>query len=168
MQSFTELFSVLNKHQCRYVVVGGLAAVLHGHSRLTADIDLAVDLATEEASKVLRALDEFGMQPRAPVEMADFLSPETRQQWKADKRMVVFSLYHPHKPMLSLDLFIDNPIEFSDLWERAEDMTLDGLPLKVASLPDLIRLKQIAGREQDVQDIKYLKEILKQNEQKHD
>ena len=65
--------------------------------------------------------------------------------------------------MLSLDLFIENPIAFSDLWARAEEMTLDDLSLKVASIPDLIRLKQMAGREQDVQDIKYLQEILKQS-----
>ena len=164
MGLFAEVFSMLNGHRCRYVVVGGLAAVLHGHSRMTADIDLAVDLDTDEAAKVLRALEELGMQPRMPVDFADFLSPEARRQWKTDKNMIVFSLHHPDNPLLSVDLFIENPIAFAELWERAEEMTLDGLSLKVASISDLIRLKQMAGRAQDLQDIAYLEKILNERQ----
>jgi hypothetical protein len=44
MAIFAPLFDALNKANIRYVVVGGLATVLHGYVRLTVDIDLAVDL----------------------------------------------------------------------------------------------------------------------------
>ena len=40
---FRALFTTLEAHGLRYVLVGGLALVLHGVDRLTADIDLAVD-----------------------------------------------------------------------------------------------------------------------------
>jgi hypothetical protein len=43
---FHDLFATLEARKLRYVVVGGLALVLRGVDRLTADIDLAVDLAT--------------------------------------------------------------------------------------------------------------------------
>ncbi|MGH8307715.1 MAG: DUF6036 family nucleotidyltransferase, partial [Gammaproteobacteria bacterium] len=39
-----EIFAALDKTQVRYVVVGGLAVILHGHIRLTQDLDLLIDL----------------------------------------------------------------------------------------------------------------------------
>jgi tRNA nucleotidyltransferase/poly(A) polymerase len=52
----TDFLTVLSEFQERnihYVLVGGLAVLLHGIDRLTADIDLVVDLAPEEASKAV-------------------------------------------------------------------------------------------------------------------
>jgi ABC-type tungstate transport system permease subunit len=45
---FEPVFEALNGAQVRYVVVGGFATVLHGHARLTADIDLVIDRASRE------------------------------------------------------------------------------------------------------------------------
>jgi hypothetical protein len=53
---FEPLFDALNAASVRYVVVGGLATVLHGHARLTADIDLVVDLAPDEARKAVETV----------------------------------------------------------------------------------------------------------------
>ena len=54
------IFRALHDAGAKYVVVGGLAVVLHGHARLTADIDLVIDLAPGEAVKVLSALERVG------------------------------------------------------------------------------------------------------------
>lgn len=43
MPLFEPLFAALEEGDVRYVVVGGLATVLHGHARLTADVDLVID-----------------------------------------------------------------------------------------------------------------------------
>jgi tRNA nucleotidyltransferase/poly(A) polymerase len=51
---FEPLFDALNRAHVRYVVVGGVALVLHGYPRLTVDVDLVVDLAPEEADKAIR------------------------------------------------------------------------------------------------------------------
>jgi hypothetical protein len=51
---FEPLFDALNRAHARYVVVGGVALVLHGHPRLTVDVDLVVDLAPEAADKAIR------------------------------------------------------------------------------------------------------------------
>ena len=45
MAIFAPFFDALNRANLRYVVVGGLATVLHGYTRLTVDSDLMVDLA---------------------------------------------------------------------------------------------------------------------------
>ncbi|ULA62019.1 MAG: hypothetical protein LZF60_380231 [Nitrospira sp.] len=67
MSVFESIFQVLNTAGVRYVVVGGLATVLHGYARLTADVDLAVDLAPEEATKMIRTLVANGFRSQVPV-----------------------------------------------------------------------------------------------------
>ena len=48
MALFEPVFAALEMARARYVVVGGLATVLHGFARLTDDIDLVVDLDPSE------------------------------------------------------------------------------------------------------------------------
>lgn len=64
MSVFKPIFQILNTAEVRYVVVGGLATVLHGYARLTADVDVAVDLAPEEATKMIQALVARGFRPQ--------------------------------------------------------------------------------------------------------
>ena len=51
MNPFLRAIEVLNRHAVRYVIVGGLAAYLHGTRRVTVDLDIVVDLRPEEARK---------------------------------------------------------------------------------------------------------------------
>lgn len=63
---------ILNTASVRYVVVGGIATLLHGYARLTADVDLAVDLAPQEALKMIRTLTGKGFRPQVPVQAEMF------------------------------------------------------------------------------------------------
>jgi hypothetical protein len=156
---FDPLFAALNRERIRYVVVGGLATVLHGHARLTLDVDLVVDLEPAEARKAINALSELGLQPRAPVRAVDFADPKIREAWIRDKNMTVFSLWNPSEPMLVVDLFVESPIPFEQLWSRAEAVQIRGESVRIASIPDLIRMKEASGRPQDRADIEALREI---------
>ncbi len=60
---FRAHFSALNDNHVRYVVVGGLAGVLHGFARLTADIEMIVDLGPPEARRAVRT-SAFALAPR--------------------------------------------------------------------------------------------------------
>lgn len=95
----------------RYVIVGGLATVLHGFARLTADIDLIIDLVPAEAQKAMRAFEALGVKPRAPVPLTAFADPVQRKSWVSDKGMKVLSLWDPARPMLEIDLFVEHPLE---------------------------------------------------------
>jgi predicted nucleotidyltransferase len=53
---FEPVFAALNHRNVRYLVVGGVAVVLHGYARLTADLDLVVDLAEDQATAAIEAL----------------------------------------------------------------------------------------------------------------
>ncbi len=153
------LFEALNRADVRYVVVGGVATVLHGFARLTADVDLVVDLAPHEALKAIETLVGLGLRPRPPVDPVAFADAVVRESWIRDKGMRVFSLWDPTQPMREVDLFVEHPVEFEGLFIRAEIVPLDTTTVRVASIPDLIALKRLASRPQDLADIEALEAI---------
>lgn len=159
MAIFVPLFHELNKASLRYVVVGGLATVLHGYARLTVDIDLMVDLTSEEAKKVISTLTILGFVPQLPLDPSSFANVQTRQQWHKEKKMQVLSMVDPQNPLRIVDLFVENVIPFEDLWKRSQVIRIDGTSIRVASLGDLIHLKRLAGRPQDIIDIEQLEKI---------
>ncbi|MCC5867237.1 MAG: hypothetical protein JJU27_01885 [Gammaproteobacteria bacterium] len=159
MLSFRRIFETLDSTGCRYVVVGGLAVVLHGHTRLTTDTDLVLDLAAEQLPELLASLSRLGFQPRVPVAMEEFADADKRQAWIRDKGMQVFSVYHREEPRWVIDLFAASPIRFSDLFARAVEKKLEGVSIRVACIDDLVTMKRLAGREIDLSDIEYLQQI---------
>jgi hypothetical protein len=156
---FETLFDGFNRAGLRYVVVGGVAVVLHGFARLTADVDIVVDLSPEEAAKAVGCLSSLGLRPRAPVDPIGFATPAIRQTWIQRKGMQVFSWYDPKNPMREVDVFVSHPIPFEDLWARSILFPLGALLVRVASIADLVQLKRLAGRPQDLTDIEALEEI---------
>ena len=162
MSLFEPVFVALNAAGARYVVVGGLATVLHGYARLTADIDMIVDLDPPELKKTLAAMASLGLRPRAPVDPLGFADEEVRRSWIEEKGMTVFSFWDPKVPMREVDLFVEHPIPFSELWERSDLVELDQTTVRIASILDLIALKRLAGRPEDLQDIEALEEIARQ------
>lgn len=159
MAVFEPIFENLNRHQARYVVVGGLAVVLHGHARLTAGVDLVVDFTPGQLERTLTALSELGLRARAPVELLDFASPEHRTAWIREKGMRVFSLWDPNNPMREVDLFVEPPISFDELWTRSRVVELSTVTVRIAGVDDLIAMKRLAGRPEDLSDIAALDEI---------
>jgi len=149
---FEPVFSALNGADARYVVVGGLAVVLHGHPRLTADVDIVLDLEPDNARKAMEALKSLGLKARVPVDPSAFADRAQRESWVADKGMTVFSLFSPSDPLLSLDLFVREPIPFKDLWARSETLDIGGTSVRIAGLDDLIAMKKAVGRPQDLLD----------------
>ena len=168
MAVFAPLFRTLNDAGIRYVVVGGLAVVLHGYARLTADVDLVVDLDEEHAKKAIETLVGMGLQPRVPVNPIEFADRSIRERWIRDRGMQVFSMFDPSNPMRVVDLFVDHPLPFEDLWARSAKFELQDTSVRVASIPDLIHLKRLAGRPVDQTDIEQLEAILQANKKSED
>jgi predicted nucleotidyltransferase len=168
MALFEPLFKALNDGGVRYVVVGGLAVVLHGHARLTVDVDLVVDLDEGQALRAIDALVRLGLRPRVPVNPRDFADRSIREAWIRERGMQVFSMFDPSNPMRVVDLFVDHPIPFEELWSGSQELEVKDTIVRVASIPDLIRLKRLAGRPQDLADIERLEAILKAKRTRED
>lgn len=159
MSLYEPIFDELNQGRVRYVVVGGLAVVLHGFARLTADVDIIVDLSPAEARKAVDALSRLGMRPRAPVDPAGFADPAIRESWIAEKGLAVFSFQDDANPLRSVDLFVRHPLPFEDLWARSVLVSLGRIHVRVAAIEDLIALKRKWGRPVDLTDIDALERI---------
>lgn len=157
--STERVLAALNEAGVRYVIVGGVAVVLHGHLRTTADIDLVVELTTDNALKAVEALADLGYRPRAPVPAQQFAEEEARRDWIEAKGMMVFSMWHPTEPGLEVDLFVDVPFNFEEVYARSLSVPLDTVTAPVIALGDLIEMKRRAGRPQDVLDVEALEAL---------
>ena len=133
--------------------------VLHGYARLTADIDLILDLEVDNARRAIEGLVAAGLAPRPPVDAFDFCDERIRRTWIEEKGMRVFSLWSPMNPMLEVDLFVESPVPFPDLWQRSVLVEVGDMSIRIASIKDLIALKRIAGRALDLEDIAALTSI---------
>jgi len=156
---FEPVLAALDAANVRFVVVGGVAVVLHGHPRMTADLDLVVDLAAESAGRAISALVTLGMEPRLPVDPQAFADPEVRRGWIVQRSLTVFTMLDPNEPLLEVDLFAEPPLPFEELWGQATIVQLGGQAVRIASIDHLITMKQAAGRPQDLADVAALEAL---------
>lgn len=163
---YENVFRSLQTNNIRYAVAGGVALVLHGVVRFTADLDLIVDLERGNLRRFLRVIDELGYQPRNPVKADGLLNPATRAEWKQEKGMEVFSFVDPAQPMTLIDVFIEEKIPFREVMEGIVPVIAKGITIPVVSLTHLKRLKKAAGRPQDLADIEAIEALEKSEEDK--
>ena len=155
------IFEELNKENVKFILVGGLAVVLHGHQRLTADIDLVIQLKKDNLEKAIRALQKLEYKPRPPVPFEQFADEEIRNSWIKDKGLMVFSLASTKLKEVEIDLFVKEPFDFETAFQRSEKLDLDKTYVHIASIDDLISMKQKASRPVDLEDIHVLKLLKK-------
>lgn len=158
---YEEIFEALNSNGVDYVVVGGVALVLHGAVRLTADIDLMVHLEEGNLSKFVNVMKELGYRPKVPVKAEDLISAENRARWINEKNMKVFSFFHPGKAVNLVDVFFEEPLDYTAIRSKAVEIMSGNVSIPIVSIDDLIKLKRISGRPQDIADITALEEIRK-------
>ena len=159
MSIYDDVFAALEAADVRYVVVGGIAVILHGRARSTVDLDLVVDLAAEPARRAMDALTGLGLRPRLPVDAADFADEATRRDWAENRHMQVFSFYDPANAFREIDVFVHYPVDMEELVAEAVVVELDGQRVTVASVRHLIQMKLAAGRPQDLEDVAVLRDL---------
>jgi hypothetical protein len=154
-----QVLASLNAAGVRYLVVGGVAVVLHGHLRTTADLDLVVSLEPSNARRAIDAVAALGYRARAPVPAERFADAAERAAWISEKELTVFSLWSDRLPGLELDLFVREPFDFEQAWARRVTVSLDTTTATVVGLQDLLALKREARRPQDLADVEALEAI---------
>jgi len=161
LSSVAAIFERLNSANARYIVVGGLAVVAHGHVRFTADVDLVLDMSAKNLDRALRVFGELGYAPRAPVPLRLFADPGAREGWIRDKGLTVFSLWSTDHPSTEVDLFVASPFaDFDAVYKRAAWRQIaPDVDASFASLNDLVALKRAAARPQDLLDVERLLEL---------
>ena len=133
--------------------------VLHGSQRTTMDLDLVVDPAPEPGRKLMALFGSLGLEPRLPVKLEDFADPALRRQWIEEKEIAVFTVLDPKQPLFAIDLFLEPPLPFEELFARSELRHHPQCRIRVASIDDLVRMKLQADRPKDRLDIYTLRGI---------
>jgi len=159
-RSVETLVHALNTASTRYLIVGGLAVVAHGHLRFTADVDLVLDPEPAAIARALEALARLGYSPRVAVELMDFARADERARWRQEKGMLVLSLHSAAHPATEVDLFLESPFDFEPAWARGLVAEVGpGLPARFVSLADLRAMKRASGRAVDRLDLAALERL---------
>ena len=136
-----EVFASFQQHQVRYVVIGGIAAVLHGVPRATFDLDILIEATPENAQRLLDALLAARLGTASLISAEELLANE----------ITVFN------DRVRIDVQTSTPgLSFENAWQNRETMNYQEQTFYVLSKPDLIASKRAAGREVDLQDVHLL------------
>lgn len=136
-----DVFASFQKHQVKYVVIGGIAAVLHGVPRATFDLDILIEATGKNAARLLEALLEARLGTAALTTAEEVLANE----------ITIF------QDRVRIDVQTSTPgLDFGQAWANREKMVYQGQTFYVVSKHDLIASKRAAGREIDLEDVKLL------------
>ena len=155
---FLEVLQTLSQEGIDFIIVGGVAARLHGSTRLTQDLDIVHRLETESWKKLIGVISQLNTQPRISESLERIADVNNIRKWMVEKNMLAVSFRSPRADV-EIDLLISESDRFDELFSRASTVTLDGQIFHVASIDDLIDMKTKAGRDRDLYDIEILKAI---------
>ena len=152
------ILSTLARHNVDFVVIGGVAAALHGSSLVTFDIDITPRRTRDNLKRLSAALDELQARIRAPEAPAGLpFDHDGRSLGDVD----VWNLTTAQGE-LDLSFVPAGTTGFDDLRRGAVVVDLDGGPVLVASLADVVRSKEAAGREKDRAALPILRRLLEE------
>ena len=138
-----KLLKSLNEYEVDYVIIGATAFPIHGYSRATLDIDLLIKPTKKNAENTLLALIEFGYD-MDDVSVSDILSKKI-----LIRQYILETDIHPFVKGVTVE----------EIWKNRVPGKIGGVSCHFASLDDLIRMKEAAGRGKDKEDLKFLKKI---------
>lgn len=154
------MLGALHAAGVRFVLIGGMAAVLHGDAGVTLDLDLVPDRERDNLEKLARALRNLGARIRAA---------DAPQGLPFDCSAAFFRNLPPDAIVnLTTDAgdldvaFRPSGTEgYADLRRDAALVEIaEGIEIRVASLGDVIRSKAAADREKDRQALPRLRQLL--------
>lgn len=137
-----ELLRIFNRNHVSYAVCGGFAVANHGFVRMTLDLDLLIDPSTENASAVLKSLQEFGF-GSAGIELQHLTAPAT-----------AITLGMQPNQIDLLTRMSSTPT--SEILQRAEETQMENIQVMVVTKSDLIFAKKEANRPKDKIDLQEL------------
>lgn len=138
-----QVCAALNETGSKYLVIGGIACVLHGYVRATTDVDILIERTQANAERVLAALSTVGY--------------GFAREWGAEeilRRPITVIGDDP-----AVDVFtVAWSVKYEGAISGSSVVDVDGVPIPLIGIDDLIATKQ-TGRPLDAADIEALEEI---------
>ncbi len=143
-KDYKEMLQILLKNKVRFLVVGAYAMGAYGYPRATGDIDIWVEASSDNSEKIHQSLSEFGA-PLSEVTKTTFC-----------EEGIVFQIgVAPRR--IDIITKIDG-VDFNKAYSDKQKMEIEGIKIPFLSKEDLIKNKELTGREKDQLDAKYLRE----------
>lgn len=140
-----EILRVLDRHGVEFVLIGGMAATLHGSDVVTLDLDVTPRSTTDNLARLAAALNDLDANLRVEGEAGGV---EFDPHAELLERTQVLNLVTRAG---DLDVVVTpaGSSGYDDLRRDALEIAISGVPILVASLADVIRSKEAANREKD-------------------
>lgn len=157
------LIATLERHQVEYLLIGGVAAIGYGATRLTEDTDCVVRRSTENLTRLAAALVELRARLRVagmtdeeagslPVRIdSTTLGRAGMTTWMTDAG--------PFDILAGLEARDGRLKQYDELLERSTRLQGDGFVIRAASLDDIIEAKERANRDKDREGLPELRAI---------
>ena len=140
--AFSELLRLLNEHDAKYRVVGGYAVAHHGYPRTTGDLDLWVERAEDNATRIVTAVREFGFDVPA-LDPSLFVGED--------------QIVRMGRPPLQVEILTTaSGVEFPVCYDKRVIDTLGGAEASIIGLDCLKKNKRASGRRKDLSDLENL------------
>lgn len=149
IRDFEDMLELLDRHQVRYLIVGGLAFIYHAKPRYTKDMDLWLDPEPENVARANIALAEFGspglLDPGDPDEILQIGTAPNRIDFIRDP----------------------GPVSFSEAWSRRISSRYGRVPAQWIDLDTLIAIKSQIDHPRHREDARVL-ELVRQRRNAED
>jgi hypothetical protein len=141
---FVGLLRALSEAEARHLVVGAYAVTFYSRPRATGDLDIWVDATPANASRVMRALREFGA-PLTDLSETDLATPGI--------------VYQIGVPPRRIDILTSiTGVSFDEAWPARVTGAFGGLECPFIGRSELVRNKRALARRQDLADLELLGE----------
>jgi hypothetical protein len=152
------LFACLDAHQVKYVLIGGLAAVLHGSPLPTVDADICPLRETDNLSRLAAALTALEARIRSADTPAGVPFPRDATF------LATVQLLNLVTRCGDLDLAFElaGGADYATLAPRARNIHVRDVVIPVAALEDVIRSKEAANRPKDQRSVPVLRQLLEE------
>jgi len=137
------LLRLLNENKVKYVIIGAFAFPFYGYTRATLDVDIFVEPERENIERLMEALEKYG------YDLQDLTIPDFLENKILIRQYTLEIDLHPYVKGVS----------FEEVWKNRKKVRLKDVEFYIPSLEDLIKMKESAGREKDLQDVKILKKL---------
>lgn len=108
---YEEVIRNLNNAGVKYAIEGGVAVNLHGHIRMTADLDIVLELEDSNLAKAITTLIESGFICKIPIDPMGLADSDTRNDWIKNKNMKALNFYRDNE---EVDLVVDTPVKYEE------------------------------------------------------
>ncbi len=144
-QDFKDFIALCNQYELRYLVIGGFAVSIHGYPRGTKDLDICIEASLGNAEKISKVIKDFGMASLG-LTPQDFLTKGMFTQLGREP--------------VRIDIMVEiDGVSFDEAWENKRTVNYDEeIKIHFIGYHELLRLKLLASRPQDIADIAKLRE----------